>query len=529
MQDKNQMTSTTFVLILLLLSLTSISFSYQVQEAFHKCLANIQTPNTYFNRNHTDFIPILASTAINLRFTTFETPKPQVIFTPLNEAHVQVAVVCAKKLRIHLRFRSGGHDYEGASYTSKMNDSFVVIDLSKMRGVNVDTTDNSVSVEAGATLGELYYRVQEKGATLGVAAGMYTSLGVGGHITGGGYGSMMRKYGLAADNAFDARIVNSKGEILDRAAMGEDVFWAIRGGGGGSYGVLVSWKLRLVPVPNVATIFYVEKTLEQDATKVLYKWQQVAPMLDEDLFLRVFIRVSNVSGSTNKTIITTYHGHFLGEVDRLMEIMNTDFPELGLQRQDCFAMSWLKWVMVISGYPSFTPPSVLLGGKPTYMNYFKRKSDFVKQVIPETELEGIWKIMLDGESSPFMIWNPYGGMMSRLPEESTPFPHRNVLFMIEYVATWLVNEKRSMNQHLYGIHKLYRYMTQFVSMWPRQAYANHRDFDVGMNDGNGSYEQASVWGRRYFKGNFERLVQIKSWFDPDNFFRHEQSIPIFSK
>lgn len=210
--------------------------------------------------------------------------------------------------------------------------------------------------------------------------------------------------------------------------------------------------------------------------------------------------------------------------------MNAAFPELGVQRQDCFETSWLKSVMVVSSYSAVSPPSALLLGKPTYLNYFKRKSDFVKQVIPETELEGIWKRMLsDGENSPFMIWNPYGGMMSRLPEESTPFPHRKVLFMIEYVATWIVDEKRTTNRHLYGIHKLYNHMTPYVTMWPRQAYVNHRDFQLGMNDANGSYEEASVWGRQYFKDNFERLVQIKSWFDPDNFFRHEQSIPIHSK
>ncbi|KAI3827159.1 hypothetical protein L1987_01229 [Smallanthus sonchifolius] len=521
------MASSTFVLMLLL-SLTPFSFSDQIQETFHVCLSNILNPNTFFTPNDTDFINILDSTAINLRFRTRSTPKPEVIFTPLNETHIQAAVICAKKLGIHLRFRSGGHDYEGASYTSIMNDSFVVIDLSKMRGVDVNTMDSSVWVEAGATLGELYYRVQEKSKTLAVAAGMYTSLGAGGHVTGGGYGSMMRKYGLAADNALDARIINSNGEILDRASMGEDLFWAIRGGGGGSYGVIVSWKLRLVPVPSIATIFNVEKTLQQNATKILHKWQQVGPTLDENLFVRVFIRPSKTSSTTNKTVSTTYQAHFLGEANKVMEIMNTGFPELGLKKQDCLEMSWLKSVMILSGYPSTAPPSDLLTGKPTFLNYFKAKADFVKEVIPETGLEGMWKTMLEAENSPFLIWNPYGGMMSRIPEPSIPFPHRNVLFKIQYVATWMDDEKEIMNKHVDGINKLYKYMTRYVSMSPRQAYVNYRDFDLGMNNKNGSYEEVSSWGRMYFKDNFKRLVEIKTRFDPDNFFRHEQSIPILS-
>ncbi|PWA81393.1 Berberine/berberine-like protein [Artemisia annua] len=95
-------------------------------------------------------------------------PKPEVTFIPLNEKHIQTAVICAKKLGIHLRFRSGGHDYEGVSFTSTMNLPFTVIDLSKLRAIQVDLNDNSVWVEGVAT-------------------------------PGGAYGSMTRKYGLGVD------------------------------------------------------------------------------------------------------------------------------------------------------------------------------------------------------------------------------------------------------------------------------------------------------------------------------------------
>jgi FAD/FMN-containing dehydrogenase len=72
--------------------------------------------------------------------------------------------------------------------------------------------------------------------------------------------------------------------------MGEDLFWAIRGGGGGSFGILLWWHLKLVPVPPTVTVFTVTKTLEQGATKILHRWQEVAPYIDENLFIRVIIQ-----------------------------------------------------------------------------------------------------------------------------------------------------------------------------------------------------------------------------------------------
>ncbi|KAI3709670.1 hypothetical protein L2E82_39436 [Cichorium intybus] len=510
------MSSSRFVLFLLL-SLAPFSFSHQkdqIQETFHECLSNIQTPNTFFTPNDTNFTQILKSRAINLKFRTPSTPKPDAIFTPLNETHIQTAVICAKKLGIHLRTRSGGHDYEGLSYTAVMGRPFVVIDLSKMQDVNVDLADNSVWAETGATIGQVYYRVAEKSKTVGIPGSICTSLGMGGLVAGGGYGSLLRKYGLLADNVVDARIVNSNGDILDRKSMGEDVFWAIRGGGGGSFGIIISWKLKLVPVPATVTVFDVPKTLEQGATKILYKWQQVASNFDEDLFVRVLI-----SRTSNKTLSTTYQALFLGGTDRLVQIMNTGFPELGLKKEDCFEMSWIESVMHIMEYPKIVPPSVLLERKPSFLNYFKAKSDFVREVIPESGLEGMWKIMLEDES-PLMIWNPYGGIMSKIPESSIPFPHRNgVLFKVQYVSAWM--DPAMEDKRVSEIRKVYDYMTTYVTKSPREAYVNYRDLDIGMNG-----KSDDSWGFKYFKDNFHTLRKIKTKFDYSNFFSHEQSIPL---
>lgn len=105
-------------------------------------------------------------------------------------------------------------------------------------------------VQAGATLGELYYEIAYKSKVHGFPAGMCPTVGVGGHFGGGGFGNMMRKYGLSIDNIIDASIVDVHGCILGREFMGEDLFWAITGDSAASFGVVLAYKIKLVPVPH---------------------------------------------------------------------------------------------------------------------------------------------------------------------------------------------------------------------------------------------------------------------------------------
>lgn len=497
------------------------------QESFLQCLSGHSQTSppissvTYLPSN-SSFTLVLQSYIRNLRFMSPTTPKPLVIVTPTHVSHIQASITCSEAHGLEIRIRSGGHDYDGLSYVS--DNPFVLLDMVNLRSISVNIEDESAWVESGATLGELYYRIAEKSKIHGFPAGVCPTVGVGGHFSGGGYGNMMRRFGLSVDHIIDAQIIDANGRVLDRESMGEDLFWAIRGGGGASFGVVLSWKIKLVAVPEIVTVFRVEKTLEQGATDIVYQWQHVADKIHEDLFIRVV--VLPVNSKIHKTIKAKLVALFLGNAEALIPLMDRSFPELGLQRQDCVEMSWIESILYWSNYPTATPLDVLLDRQPKSEKFLKKKSDYVVKPIPKEDLEGIWKKMMELQR-PALTLNPYGGKMSEISESETPFPHRaGNLYKIQYSVTWKEQGVEASNLNLDRIRQIYDYMTPYVSQSPRCSYLNYRDIDLGTNGfGNASYEEASAWGTKYFKGNFDRLVQVKTAVDPQNFFRYEQSIP----
>ncbi|KAL6603946.1 hypothetical protein ACP70R_044307 [Stipagrostis hirtigluma subsp. patula] len=487
------------------------------KDDFLSCLAKEIPPKHLYAQGSPLFGSVWSSSVRNLRFLSDKTLKPVYIITPTQPSHIQTAVSCGRRYGMRIRVRSGGHDYEGLSYRSDKPEPFAIVDMSKMRSVRVDPKAGTAWVDSGAQLGDIYYTVSKVSPTLGFPAGVCPTIGVGGHFSGGGFGMMLRKYGTAADLVIDAKVVDASGKLLDKNTMGPDHFWAIRGGGGESFGIVVAWQVKLVPVPPKVTVFQIFKGLNEGAIDLMTKWQEVAPALPDDLMIRTMAFAQKVM----------FEALFLGTCKDLLPLMGSRFPELGMNATHCNEMSWVQSVPFIPLGKAGTVRD-LLNRTSNIKAFGKYKSDYVKEPIPKAVWEKIFP-WLAKPGAGIMIMDPYGGAMGAIAEEATPFPHRKgILFNIQYVAYWFAEGAAAATTQ--WTRDMYAFMEPYVSKNPRQAYVNYRDLDLGVNQvvGNVScYASAKGWGERYFKGNFERLARIKAKVDPDDYFRNEQSIPPF--
>ncbi|PWA43144.1 berberine/berberine-like, FAD-binding, type 2 [Artemisia annua] len=209
--------------------------------------------------------------------------------------------------------------------------------------------------------------------------------------------------------------------------------------------------------------------------------------------------------------------------------MSKQFPELGLKKEDCFEVSYIQAKLYWANFDyNKTKPELLMDRHSDTVKFIKRKSDYVQTAIPKAGLTVIFNKLLElGKVG--LVFNPYGGKMNEVPANAVPFPHRaGNLFKVQYSMNWEETDPKTTETILNQGKAMYEFMTPYVSKNPRGAFINYRDFDIGVNSGDG-FASGKVYGEKYFKGNFERLVKIKTAVDPDNFFRNEQSIPTLPK
>lgn len=460
--------------------------------------------------------------------------KPEAIIIPSSQLHLQNTILCLRAVSLSIRLRSGGHSYEGLSYTVvDSNTPFAVVDLMNLNRIQIDLATRTAWVEAGATLGQFYHAISESSRTLAFSAGSCPTVGSGGHIAGGGFGLLSRKYRLAADNVIDAVLIDPSGQALNRTGMSEDLFWAIRGGGGGTWGAIYSWHVQLLPVPDRVSAFIINRPGSvQSIAELVITWQSVAPFLPDEFYLSAFVGAGLPQCEQTGTLSVTFKGLYLGPKQDVVQILQRQIPNIGLLDLNVQEMSWIDSVVFFSGLPNCSSVSDLKDRVLHSKNFFKAKSDYVQVPISKEGLIGAINL-LSQEPKAYIILDPYGGAMNRVRPSDLPFPHRKGnLYGIQYLIEWTTEDDRKRKYYMNWIRFLYDYMKDHVSKNPRTAYVNYLDLDLGRNgllseiiQRDNPTEHARAWGEKYFLSNYDRLVRTKTAIDPYNVFSDAQSVP----
>lgn len=411
--------------------------------------------------------------------------RPALIVRPVDATDVSHVVSLARETGMELAIRSGGHSLLGFGTT----DGGIVLDLSQMKGLEINVEERTAWAEAGLTAGEYTVAAAEYGLATGF--GDTATVGLGGLTTGGGIGYLVRKYGLTIDNLLAARVVTADGQIrhVDTETH-PDLFWAIRGGGG-NFGVVTHFKYRL---HNVDTV--VGGMLILPATpEVISTFAAKAEAAPDELSTIVSI----MPAPPMPFIPAEYHGQI---VTLAMMVYTGDVDE-GLRLVAPFRELAEPIVDMIGPMPY---PEIYWPEDPNFHPVTALRSKFIDRVDERTA-----QIMLDHvHASTAMLriaeFRVLGGAMARVPAEATAFAHRSSRIMASFIVQYE-------NRDEAAIH----------NAWVIDAAA---DLDQGegavyvnfADEGEGRLNDA------YPRATRERLAAIKAKYDPTNLFRRNHNI-----
>ena len=417
-------------------------------------------------------------------FNTRTALTPQLRALCKTSSAVGVMVDWCRSNNLPFALRSGGHSYEGLSQSSS-----VVIDTRLLSAITVDKATKTATVGAGAALGQVYKAIAARG--LAFPGGSCPTVGVSGHILGGGYGYLARPYGLACDNVLSIDLVNAQGQQVHAdAQQNADLFWACRGGGGGSFGAVTGYRLRLLELASVLTFNIKFPQLSvQRAAAIMKQWQAWAPQAPQSIDSNLVI-----AKDPNGGIVLRCAGQSIGsskELQRELKFLSSTPPvrRTYLDSITYFAGGQKGW-----NYPSYA---------------MKGKSDYATSPLSDTGLTALMNAVSTSVGI-YVICDSYGGTIANTAADATAFAHRNgTLYCLQYGSDW--TSPSDTPRHLSDMQSCYAAMRPYVS---GAAYVNYCDLDL------------ADWPNAYWGQNLPRLKQIKSSFDPDNIFRHAQSVPL---
>ena len=406
--------------------------------------------------------------------------KPSVIVRPTGIADVMQAVRFAHEQGLPASVRGGGHSVAGKSVA----DGVIMIDLSLMREVQVNPGRQTALAQGGATWGEFDREGEKFG--LATTGGVISSTGVCGLTLGGGIGWLMGKHGLSCDNVVSADLVNADGNHLSvSATQNEDLFWAIRGGGG-NFGIVTALEFRLHELASI------------HGGIVLYQRPAALDLLRQYRDLTAHAP----DGLTAYAALLTGHGHPMAGVALCHSGSNGDraaaCKEFYLASPPAADMMGEKKYTELQTMLDFTAPA---GAHYYFKCPFLRElsDDALRVILEHTE-------QMPSEQTQVVLEHMHGAA-SRVPVEQTAFGLRRVHYSINIMPAWTDPS-----------------MAEKCITWA-QSFASALDA-FGASDAYVNYlgDEGPSAVKASYGANYARLAALKKKYDPDNFFCFNQNI-----
>lgn len=416
---------------------------------------------------------------------------PALIVRCFDTADIIACVGFARERNLLVSIRGGGHNGGGFGVC----EGGMVIDLSRMRGTRVDPESQTAQVQAGCVWGDVDHAAHAHG--LGAVSGIISTTGVAGLTLGGGHGYLTRKYGLVIDNLLSADVVLADGRSV-RASEREnpDLFWALRGGGG-NFGVVTSFTYRLHPVNEVigGPVFW----RPEEAREVLGWYREFSVGADKDLYLFFAFLVvppeapfpAELHNKPMCGLVCCYTGP-PEDAERAFEPIRT------FRKPALYGIHSMPYPALQSAFDRFYPRG---------LQWYWR-GDFVNE-IPDAAVEQHVKFGTELPSPlSTMHLYPIDGAVHRVPEDATAFAYRN--------SKW--------SQVIVGVDPD-RKNAGKITRWTKHYWEALHPHSAGGSYLNFLMDEGEERIRATYRGNYERLRQIKTRYDPQNLFRVNQNIP----
>jgi FAD/FMN-containing dehydrogenase len=430
---------------------------------------------------------------------------PIAVLQAANADDVAAGIAFARTEGVPLAGMSGGHGYAGYSSTHGLQISFA-----QMNAVSVDAATRLATIGAGANLDDVYSGLAKAGYL--VPGGSCTTVGVAGLTLGGGFGLSGRQFGLLTDNLVSATIVTADGQKHTVSESNEaDLFWALRGGGGGNFGLVTEFVFNAHPTADVI-VFNIGWEWSK-VREVFDAWQNLIPDIPDELTTISTIGNNGLGGDTSGLTCATV-GQFRGSEADLREILQPLYDAGGTPKsEDIQKKSFIDSVYYFAWCSDEKACQKAPVGTVEPARFYI-KSAYARERFPQAGVGTMidWIERWPGENGYAVFeFDSYGGAVNRVSPTATAFVHREELLVGQHQVYWDDKASESMIANAVGwLNGFYAAMAPYNSGF---AYQNYIDRNL------------ADWQHAYYGENLPRLRQVKRRVDPDNLFNFAQSIP----